>query len=103
MRGSTPSRRVPGFINKMMSKRAVQMITAGREGERAVEVGGRGLFTSTLLEAFLGEADFDADGVVTASEIGAFVRPFVTVASDGRQTPQYGTLEGSGEVVFHLR
>ena len=103
MRGIGPSRRTSGFINKMLSQRAVQMITAGSEGERAVEIGGGGLFTRTLLEAFSGEADFDADGVITASEIGAFVRPFVTVHSAGRQTPQYGTLEGSGEVVFHLR
>ena len=47
-----------------------------------------------------GEADFNHDGAVTASEIGAFVKPQVTNASRNQQTPQFGTMEGSGEVVF---
>ena len=39
---------------------------------------------------------------MTASEIGTFVRPHVTSASRSRQTPRYGTLEGSGEIAFGL-
>ena len=48
-------------------------------------------------------ADFDGDGFVTASELGTYVKPQVSAASDQRQTPQFGTLQGSGEVVFQLR
>ena len=79
------------------------MITAGGEGEQAVELGGEGLFTTYLLRALSGEADFDGNGYVTASEIGTFVRPHVTTASRSRQTPQFGTLEGAGEVAFRVR
>ena len=88
------------FIEKITSLRAVQMITAGSEGEQALESGGQGLFTRYFLRALEGEADFDHDGFVTASEIGTYVRPQVTMASRRRQTPQFGTLEGSGEVAF---
>ncbi|MFK7894697.1 MAG: ankyrin repeat domain-containing protein [Myxococcota bacterium] len=92
-----------GFIEKVTALPAVQMLTAGTEGELAIERDGEGLFTSYLVRALRGEADFDGNGVVTAGEIGVFVRPQVTAASDNRQTPQFGTLEGSGEVIFPLR
>jgi hypothetical protein len=90
------------FYDKVTSKRVVQMITAGQEGEQAIERGGRGIFTSYLIEALSGDADYNGDGFVSASEIGAFVPSAVTQATDGRQTPRFGTLEGSGEVVFDL-
>jgi hypothetical protein len=88
------------YLQKITSVPAVQVITAGAEGEQAIEVGGQGLFTTYLLRALGGEADFNHDGAVTASEIGAFVKPQVTNASRNAQTPQFGTMEGSGEVVF---
>ncbi|MBW2230257.1 MAG: ankyrin repeat domain-containing protein [Deltaproteobacteria bacterium] len=88
------------YIEKITSLRAVQMITAGAEGEQALERGGQGLFTRYFLRAIEGEADLDGDGWVTASEIGTYVRPHVTNASSSRQTPRFGTLEGTGEVVF---
>jgi uncharacterized caspase-like protein len=96
--------RSPGedYIKKITSLRAVQMITAGAEGEQAFERGGQGIFTRYFLRALAGEADFDGDGWVTASEIGTFVRPQVTGASRSRQTPRFGTLEGSGEVAFAI-
>ena len=95
--------RTQGYIDKVTSKPVVQMITAGMEGEQAIERGGRGLFTTYLLRALDGEADLDNDGFITAGEIGNFVRPGVTNASDLRQTPLYGTIDGSGEVVFEVR
>lgn len=82
--------------------RAVQMLTAGGEGQQALERGGQGLFTRYLLRALSGEADRNGDGVVTASEIGDFVAQEVTSASNGRQTPLYGTLEGSGELALEV-
>jgi hypothetical protein len=90
------------YIDKVSSLRAVQMITAGSEGEVALERDGNGLFTRYFLRAIGGEADFNGDGFVTASEIGTYVRPEVTTASGLAQTPQFGTLDGSGEVVFPL-
>lgn len=100
LRGISAVPRTQGYIEKMLARRAVQMVTAGGEGEEAAEVGGRGLFTNKLLEALRGNADSDRDGYVTASEIGAYVKPEVSAASGNRQTPQFGTLSGSGEVVF---
>ena len=90
------------YIDKLTTRRAVQMITAGQEGEIVVERGGRGIFTTYFLRALEGEADFNGDGFVTASEIGAYLPPAVTKAADSRQTPKWGTLEGTGEVVFGL-
>jgi hypothetical protein len=92
-----------GYLDMVRAKRAVQMVTAGGEGEQAFERGGRGLFTSYLIRAIRGEADFDGDGAVTASELGTFVRPQVSGASNQRQTPQFGTIDGIGEVVFDRR
>ncbi len=89
-----------GYLKKVSSLRSVQMITAGLDGEMAVEIGGQGLFTTYFLRALSGEADFDSDGYVTASEIGTYVRPQVSSASRNRQTPQFGTLEGQGEIVL---
>jgi hypothetical protein len=91
------------YLQKVTSRPAVQVITAGGEGEQALEVGGQGLFTTYLLRAMSGEADANNDGAVTASEIGAYVKPQVTNASRSQQTPQFGTMEGTGEVVFLVR
>jgi formylglycine-generating enzyme required for sulfatase activity len=91
---------VAGYLRKVTSIRAVQMVTAGSKGEQVIEKNGHGLFTAYFLRALDGEADFDNDGVVTASELGAFLRPQVSQNTDNRQTPQYGRLDGEGEVVF---
>jgi hypothetical protein len=89
-----------GYIQKITSLRSVQMITAGGKAEQVVEVDGHGLFTQYFLQGLSGEADRDNDKVVTASELGAYLMPQVSRASDNLQTPQYGRLDGEGEVVF---
>jgi uncharacterized caspase-like protein len=102
-RGLSIPRTSRDYLRKVTSLRAVQILTAGSEGEQAIEIGGQGLFTTYLLRAMEGEADLDDDGAVTAQEIGAYVRPQVSAASGHRQTPQFGTIEGSGDVVFLRR
>lgn len=79
---------------------AVQMLTAGTEGQQAIEQGGRGVFTNYLLQGMRGEADRNGDGVITASEIGWYVADQVKLATRSRQTPVYGRMSGSGEVAF---
>lgn len=96
--GVSPS--VRGYLQVVTEKRAVQMITAGRKGDLAHEQGGHGIFTLYLLKGLKGEADLNGDGLVTASELGAYVQPNVYQASGQKQLPQYGRLEGEGEVVF---
>lgn len=96
--GMAPGAR--GYLRVVTEKRAVQMITAGRKGDMAHEEKGHGIFTLYLLRGLRGEADLNSDGLVTASELGAYVQPNVYQASGQRQLPQYGRLEGEGEVVF---
>lgn len=93
----------PGYIRKVTSLKAVQMIAAGGAGEQAQESEGHGVFTRLLLQALDGDADLDRDGFVTATELGAYLRPNVSRATSQAQTPQYGRLVGEGEVVFRVR
>ncbi len=91
-----------GFLEKVTSQKAVQMVTAGGKDEQVVEDGKHGLFTDYFLSGLEGVADADKDGILTASEIGSYIGPAVSKASRNRQTPQFGSLEGEGEFVFVL-
>ena len=71
-------------------------------GAFTIEQGGRGVFTTYLLQGMSGEADRNGDGVVTASEIGWFVSDQVRLATKSRQTPIYGRMSGAGEVAFGM-
>ncbi|MEW6265225.1 MAG: caspase family protein [Thermodesulfobacteriota bacterium] len=97
------SARTEGYLRKVASLRVVQIITAGGKGEQVQEKEGHGLFTATLLAALDGEADLDRDGVITGTELGAFLRPTVSNASNHFQTPLFGRLEGEGEILFFLK
>jgi hypothetical protein len=100
---SAPAGSEAGYVEQATSRRAVQVLTAGRAGELAHEYDGRGVFTVFLLRGIQGEADVDHDGYVTASELGAYVPSQVTRFTQALQTPTFGTLLGSGEVVFDAR
>ena len=82
---------------------SVQVLTAGLEGQQAIERDGRGVFTTYLVKGLQGEANMNGDAFVTASEIGWFVANQVDQVTRGKQTPVYGRLGGTGEVVFRLR
>ena len=88
------------YIQKMMRSRSIQILTAGSRSEQAIEARGHGLFTDHLLAALSGDADINSDGYVTATEIYATVRPSITQQSFSRQTPQFGYIEGNGDIVF---
>ncbi len=91
------------YIKKMMQSRSIQILTAGSRSEQAIEVEGHGLFTEHLLAALSGTADINADGYITATEIYATLRPSVTQQSHSRQTPQFGYIEGNGDLIFYNR
>jgi len=93
---------ISGYLRKVASMRVVQIITAGGKGEQAQEKEGHGLFTRYFLRAIDGEADVNNDGVVTGTELGAYLRPQVSNASRNAQTPLFGRLEGEGEVLFFV-
>jgi len=64
--------------------------------------GGNSVFTWTVLQALSGKADLNGDGVITSTELAAYVAP--SVSAIARQTPAFGSLPGSqgGEFVFEL-
>ncbi|MDJ0831074.1 MAG: caspase family protein [Desulfobacterales bacterium] len=89
------------YINKMMQTRSIQILTAGSRSEQAIESQGHGLFTDHLLAALNGAADINSDGHITATEIYATLRPSITQQSFSRQTPQFGYIEGNGDMIFY--
>jgi hypothetical protein len=101
-RSSGISTQLSGYLSKVMSMRVVQIITAGGKGEQVQERQGHGLFTTYLLRALEGQADINKDGVVTGTELGAYLRPQVSDASQNAQTPLIGRLEGEGEFLLFV-
>ena len=89
------------YIQKMMRSRSIQILTAGSRSEQAAEAAGHGLFTDHLLAALAGAADINSDGYITATEIYATLRPAITQESYSHQTPQFGYIEGNGDIIFY--
>jgi peptidoglycan/xylan/chitin deacetylase (PgdA/CDA1 family)/uncharacterized caspase-like protein len=93
------------YLDEVTSRVARQILTAGGADQVVADDGpnGHSVFTWALLEGLEGKADLDHNGVITASELGAYVSPIV--ASFSHQTPAMGNLIGSegGEFVFELR
>jgi tetratricopeptide (TPR) repeat protein len=96
------SPQLSGYLRKVASMRVIQIVTAGGKGEQVQEKEGHGLFTTYFLRALEGEADINKDRVVTGTELGAYLRPRVSDASQQAQTPLYGRLEGEGEFLFFI-
>lgn len=101
-RSSGVSPKISDYIWKVSSMRVVQIITAGGEGEQVQEKSGHGLLTTYFLRAIEGKADINRDNVVTGTELGAYIRPVVSNASNQAQTPLYGRLEGEGDFLFFV-
>src|SRR6185437_12777763 len=84
---------------------ARQILTAGGADQQVADDGpnGHSVFTWALLQGLQGQADLDANGVITASELGAYISPIV--AQFAKQTPTVGNLVGSegGEFLFELQ
>lgn len=81
-----------------------QMLTAGGADQLVSDGGpnGHSVFTWTLLQGLNGKGDLNGDGLITATELAAYVAP--AVASVSNQTPAFGSLPGSegGDFVFEL-
>jgi S1-C subfamily serine protease len=98
--GIPPSDR--DYLNKITTRKAHQMLTAGGKGEQAHEEEGHGVFTKYILEGLDGSADRDDKGYVTFSDLASYVKPKVTRETRNSQVPQYGSIDGEGEFVFVL-
>lgn len=88
-----------------LTNRARQVLTAGTSGQAVLDRGGgdNSVFTGALLAAMRGEADLDADGVITFGELFNFVGREVERRTDKRQTPLQDTFpdhEGGSVALF---
>lgn len=92
------------FLRENARRIGRQMLTAGGADQMVADggPGGHSVFTWTLLQALAGKGDLNGDGLITATELAAYVAP--AVASISQQTPAFGSLPGSqgGEFVFEL-
>jgi peptidoglycan/xylan/chitin deacetylase (PgdA/CDA1 family)/uncharacterized caspase-like protein len=92
------------FLNDNARRIGRQMLTAGGADQQVADdgPGGHSVFTWTMLQALSGKADLNGDGVITGTELAAYVAPAVSAIA--RQTPAFGSLPGSegGEFVFEL-
>jgi peptidoglycan/xylan/chitin deacetylase (PgdA/CDA1 family)/uncharacterized caspase-like protein len=93
------------YLEEVTRRVARQILTAGGADQEVADdgPGGHSVFTWALLQGLDGKADLDGNGVITASELGAYISPIV--ASFSKQTPVVGNLVGSegGEFLFELQ
>jgi peptidoglycan/xylan/chitin deacetylase (PgdA/CDA1 family)/TolA-binding protein len=101
--GGIPSSQ--NYLNEISRREARQMFTAGGADQQVADNGpnGHSVFTWTLLQGLDGRADLNGDGVITATELAAYVAPAVSALS--HQTPEFGNLPGSegGDFIFDLK
>jgi len=95
-----------GYIRKVTSARARQIITAGGRGETVAESAewGHSAFTYKLLDGLnKGLADLDDDGLIRGSELASYLQLSVSTITENRQTPQFRSfVEDEGEFLFIL-
>ena len=93
------------YLMEIARRQSRQMFTAGGADEQVADNGpnGHSVFTWTLLQALDGRADLNGDGVITGTELAAYVIP--AVSSLSHQTPVFGNLVGSegGDFIFDLK
>jgi formylglycine-generating enzyme required for sulfatase activity len=88
------------LLDEMLRKPAIQILTAGRQGDEAQEKGGHGVFTDVLLRGLAGEAFGGGKGWLALDELGVWLKQRVYTESNRKQLPQYGNLSGEGQFVF---
>lgn len=92
------------FLRDNAKRIGRQMLTAGGADQLVADggPGGHSVFTWTLLQGLSGKADLNGDGLITATELAAYVAPAVSAVS--AQTPAFGSLPGSqgGDFIFEL-
>lgn len=86
-------------LTALTKEPVVQLLTAGTGDQKAIEEGGHGIFTRSLLKGLEGWADRDGSGL-TALKLAVYVQERVVTESQNRQTPQYAKLDGEGEFLF---
>lgn len=92
------------YLRENARRVARQMLTAGGADQEVADSGpnGHSVFTWVLLQALSGKGDLNGDGLITGTELAAYVAP--AVSSISPQTPAFGSLPGSqgGEFVLQI-
>jgi hypothetical protein len=98
--------RSPGsmrFLKDMMQRHSRQVLTAGKADEVVSDSGGpragHSVFTGHLLEALEGGV-VGGDGIVTATDVMAYVYDRVSKDNYSKQTPHCGHIDGDGDLIF---
>ena len=96
----------PDYLDKITQYKSRQIISAGGRGEQVIEKAewGHSAFTKNLLSGLRdSKADIDNDGIITAQELGTYLKRKVTIDSNNQQTPKTRFLSSDeGEFVFVL-
>jgi hypothetical protein len=91
---------IPEDISYSTGKPVRQFITSGSAGETVPE---ESYFVECFIQGIEGEADYDNDGYITATELGISLRKKIMEYNSG-QTPQYGKIRDpeldQGDFVF---
>jgi uncharacterized caspase-like protein len=98
------SRAAPTDISEKSAKPVRQFMTAGGANETVPD---RSIFKVCLLQGLDGEADYNRDGYVTASELGLYLQSKVVNYTRGAQHPQFGKINNpyldKGDFIFVLK
>lgn len=104
---ASPPLLTDAYLQDITKRRAWQVLTAGATDQLVADSGrrpGHSAFTSALLSGLEGQADQNADGIITASELANYIKPEVS-RETGRhggvsQHPFFSYLAGSGQGDF---
>lgn len=100
------SRQTQRYLSHLLSADARQIITAGGKDEKVIAkaIWGHSAFAKVLLDALGKElGDMDRNGLITAQELAAYMKPRVFAISDGAQQPVYRKFTaGEGDFIFVL-
>lgn len=90
-------------LSNLTRTRAHVVITAGARDQTVKEEGGSGIFTRVFLDALSKQQNvpWSGAGYLTAMDLASYVQKRVPDLAPN-QTPQYGHLEGEGDVVLTI-
>lgn len=98
------TRAAPAYIQQNTKEPVRQFITSGSAEQ---EVPDQSIFRRAFVDALEGKADYDRDGYLTGTELGAYIQKRTAEDWEGKLTPQYGKLQdpnlNKGDFVFDLR
>ncbi len=98
------SRAIPQDIQQRTGKPVRQFLTSGTADQVVPDIS---IFRRQFVSALEGDADRNADGYVTGTELGLYIEETVTNLSRRTQTPRYGKIQNrflnKGDFVFPIQ